>query len=112
MSLNPFKYIQRMRDWRLVSTLNAYYTWTDRKDQKETIFYYLYENGNGKRKCTHESTDRVSGDAEWCIKERETHPHYLSKIRPWLAGGFDPDIPSYESIKAKEFKDKLAGRKT
>ncbi len=112
MSLNPFKYIRRMRDWRLVSTLNAYYTWTNYGGEKETLFYYLYENGLGHRKCKHESAGRVSGDAQWCINERITHPQYLGKIRPWLEGRFDPDIPSYESIKAKEFKDYLAGKVT
>lgn len=32
-------------------------------------------------------------------------------VYPWLCGRFDPDIPSYESIPRKEFRDQLAGKK-
>ena len=108
---NPIKYFRLKRDWRLVSTLEAYYNYSDTK-QKDEVIYYLYENGLGKRTCDHEGTGLVSGQLRYITKKRETHPYYLKKIRPWLAGRYDPDIPSYETIKTKEFKDKLTGRIT
>lgn len=109
---NPIEYFQLKRDWRLVSTLNAYFSYNDSGNNDETIFYYLYENGLGKRKCKHESDGKFSGDAAYCIDARTTHPYYLGRIRPWCEGRFDPDIPTYESIKVKEFKDALSGKVT
>lgn len=107
---NPIENYRLKRDWRLVSTLKAYYTYS--KQEKETNFYYLYENGLGNRKCKHESDGRYSGGLQYCITEREKHPYYLGTIRPWLEGQYNPEIPNYESIKAKEFKDALTGKIT
>ena len=98
----------------MVSTLKATINWTNTNGEKiddDTIFYYLKENGLGERKCAHEGTGNCSG--EYTGKNhRLTHPFYLENIRPWLAGRYEPEIPSYESIKAKEFKDALAGKVT
>lgn len=109
---NPIKNLRLKRDWRLVSTLDAEYTWTDRDNQKDKVFYYLKENGLGERKCTHDGTGYTNGNASYVKARRTSHPMYLRVIRPWLEGGFNPEIPSYESIKAKEFKDALTGKVT
>lgn len=106
---NPFEKRRLRSDWRLVSTLEASFAW--QKDNKPTgeeteIFYYLYENGLGERKC------QIGGTDFRGISQAKQHPYYLKKIRPWLAGQFDPKIPNYESIKSKEFKDALAGKVT
>lgn len=114
---NPIKNYRLRRNWRLVSTLQAFISWEDRETkkltgEKDTIYYYLSENGLGQRKCTHEGTKKLAGDGGWSKEKRMTHPYYLGRIRPWLEGRYDPDIPSYDSIKAKEFKDALAGKIT
>jgi len=116
MIWNPIKNRRLRRDWRLVGTLEAIYTWTDLDNEKDTAYYYLKENGMGERKCIHDGTGNLGKDGRnspaWAERKRVSHPIYLEKIRPWLEGRYDPDIPSYESIKAKEFKDKLAGKIT
>ena len=112
---NPIKTRRLRRDWRLVSTLQAHVNWVDNEGNstgKDEIFYYLFENGVGERKMKHEGAGKLAGDAGYAVQQRITHPYYLGEIRPWLEGGFDPEIPSYESIKAKEFKDALAGKIT
>jgi len=106
---NPLKKRKLSRDWRLVSTLEASFSWQqgNKPTGEETeLFYYLYENGLGERKC-----ETAASDYKGAAQVRQ-HPHYLRKIRPWLAGQADPEIPTYESIKAKEFKDALAGKVT
>jgi hypothetical protein len=103
------------RDWRLVSTLQAHVNWVDNDGNstgKDEIFYYLFENGLGKRKIKHEGAGKLAGEGGYEVRQRVTHPYYLSEIRPWLEGRYDPDIPNYESIKVKEFKDNLAGKIT
>ncbi len=112
---NPLKKRELRRDWRLVSTLQAHINWVDDNGNstgKDEIFYYLFENGLGERKVKHDGAGKLSGDSAYIAQKRTAHPYYLGKIRPWLEGGFDPDIPSYETIKAKEFKDALAGKVT
>jgi len=98
------------RDWRLVSTLKATFNWMNEEGDIEgnpsELYYYLSENGIGERKCETKASDNKGG---YRIK---SHPVYLDRIVPWLKGRYDPDIPNYESIKAKEMKDKLAGRIT
>lgn len=111
---NPIKNYKLRKDWRLVSTLGAKINWVNTKGEstgKDDIFYYLFENGLGQRKVKHEGTDKLAGDG-FARTQRKTHPYYLSSIRPWLEGRPDPEIPTYESIKAKEFKDALAGKVT
>ena len=111
---NPIRNRRLKRDWRLVSTFKFEVNWVNTKGdslgKKDTVFYYLKENGLGERKCVHEGTGDISG--KYMGEKRETLPLYLESIRPWLAGRYDPDIPNYESIKAKEFKDALAGKIT
>ena len=111
MIWNPIKYFRLKRDWRLVSTLEATYVWRDKDGDKDTVYYYLKENGLGERKCDHVGTGKIS-QGGWGEHKCLTHKFYLKVIRPWLAGRYDPDIPSYETIKTKEFKDKLTGRIT
>lgn len=107
---NPFEQRRLSRDWRLVNTLEAQFVWQNpdgkTSGDKSELFYYLYENGLGERKCETAASDHKGG-----VQVRQ-HPYYLRKVRPWLAGQFDPEIPNYESIKTKEFKDALAGKVT
>lgn len=109
--MNPIKYFRLRCDWRLVSTLQGFIKYTD-SNRKDDIFYYLLENGLGARKCKHDGTGIASGRDNYSKNKRTSHPYYLAKIRPWLEGGYDPEIPSYETIKQKEFKDALKGKKT
>lgn len=99
------------REWRLVATLSASYT--DKKGEVSCrIFYYLKENGLGERVCEHDAHGAYSGESSFDIDQRVSHPYYLRKIKPWLLGAYDPEIPSFETIKAKEFKDALKGQKS
>lgn len=112
---NPIKNRRLRRDWRLVSTLQAHVNWVNKDGKttsKDEIFYYLFENGYGKRKIKHEGAGKLGGEGGYAVQQRTTHPYYLGEIRPWLEGGYNPKIPSYESIKAKEFKDNMAGKVT
>lgn len=113
---NPIKNYKLKRDWRLVSTLQFTITWVE-KDQTPTgrtdeVFYYLKENGLGERTCDHDGTGDIAGNVYGRRRQRETMDLYLQTIRPWLEGRYDPNIPTYESIKAKEFKDALSGKVT
>lgn len=107
---NPFEKRRLRKDWRLVNTLTASVNWVDINGKstgdKSELYYYLSENGLGERKCETNASDTKGA---YKIKK---HPQYLEKIVPWIMGRYDPDIPSYESIKAKEFKDALAGKVT
>ena len=115
MTWNPITRYKLRRDWRLVSTLQAHVNWVDQKGDStsmDEIFYYLFENGLGQRKVKHDGAGKCGGDGGYAKQQRTTHPYYLGSIRPWLEGSYDPNIPNYESIKAKEFLDNLAGEIT
>ena len=98
-------------DWRMVKDLESTFTNTTHQLVSETrieavktkhhINYYLFENQYGERKF--DVADSLYGD-------RDTSK--LKKVKPWLEGQYNPDIPSYESIKPKEFLDNLAGEIT
>ena len=109
--MNPIKRWKLKRDWRLVDTLEATYNWTDTK-RTDTVYYYLKENGLGQRRCAFKGTGALADRPGWGRTRMESHPYYLNKIVPWLEGCFDPEIPTYESIKRKEFLDELNGKKT
>ena len=117
--MNWFVRLFSRSDWRLVKTINANYNVTDTLTQQVektgcTLTYYLYENQFNKRII--DLIDSEKGDLDvnelqpdnWAFRNRI----YRETIKPWMDGAFDPRIPSYESIKAKEFKDTLTGRKT
>ena len=76
--------------------------------------YYLYENQYSGRKLDVIDSDR--GDLDMKTERKDSfvfrNEDYRNIIRPWLDGQYNPEIPSYESIKAKEFKDNLAGKVT
>lgn len=101
-----FDSIARRFDWRLVYSKDATICWTDEGNKVDRIFYYLQENGVGKRRC------KIAVTGYCDTKDAKEHPYYLHKVKPWLLGQYDPQIPSYDSIKQKEFKDALRGRKT
>lgn len=113
---NPFEKRRLSRDWRLVSTLDHQINWLDASGEKtgknDKIYYYLSENGLGERKCEHNGSGEAEGSSYHARNLRENRDVYVGRIVPWLKGRYDPKIPSYESIKAKEMKDKLAGRIT
>jgi len=81
---------------------------------KHNINYYLYENQHGDRKF--DVADSMRGDRH--IKKLAIDDIvfrlkiYRKTVKPWLDGQYNPEIPSHESIKAKEFKDRLAGKIT
>ena len=114
-------------DWRLVkihvtdyfSTLKPAhpdYNYSDPDDNKtdHEYSYYLYENQHGGRKI--DVIDSLRGDLEMKTEDKRSfvfrNTEYRNIIRPWLDGQYNPEIPSHESIKAKEFKDNLAGKVT
>ena len=114
-------------DWRMVKLhaceyysqlkpLHPEYNHSDPNANKtdHEYTYYLYENQHGNRKIDVIDTQRGDLDIKDEAKDSFVfrNADYRTIIRPWLDGSYDPDIPSYESIKAKEFKDNLAGRKT
>lgn len=103
--MNPFKRYRLRKDWRLVIIISAQYTTNGEVSGK--LYYYLYENGLGKRKYESKGNGTASTH-----QSRVTHPVYMEQVYPWIQGAYDPEIPSYESIKAKEFKDALKGKKT
>lgn len=76
--------------------------------------YYLYENQHGDRKFDVIDSDRGDLDLDTETKSSFVYRNedYRNIIRPWLDGQYNPEIPTYESIKAKEFKDNLAGKVT
>ena len=84
----------------------------NRTDHEYT--YYLYENQHGGRKI--DVIDSVRGDLEMKTEDKRSfvfrNTDYRNIIRPWTDGQYNPEIPSYASIKAKEFKDNLAGKVT
>ena len=110
MTWNPIKRYRLKNDWRVVATVNAEYTWTDRNNQKDSIIYVLKENGLGQRKCKHSGTGYCHG--KYAEKQRTSHPMYIHKVLPWLEGQYDPEVPTYHTIKQKEFLDNLAGEIT
>lgn len=113
---NPFEKRRLKRDWRLVSTLEHVISWVDENGKstgdEDKIYYYLSENGLGERKCEHNGSGKIEGSSYYARNLRENRELYVGRIVPWEKGRYDPKIPSYESIKAKEMKDKLAGRIT
>lgn len=106
------------RDWRLVAMKVVPYwnVYPDREKDKFEMVYYLSENQFHERRMTvidacpgrGDLTISELGADDWVFRNRE----YREVIRPWLDGAYDPEIPSYESIKAKEFKDALKGKKS
>jgi len=115
------------KDWRLVK-VNEYEYHSQLKpahpeyrvnDPNNNITYYvytfyLYENQYQERKV--ELIDSKNGDIDLKTERKDSfvfrNDHYRKIIRPWLDGQYNPEIPSYESIKPKEFLDNLAGKIT
>lgn len=111
-------------DWRLCSQIDSKYfiKYTDRttgieKEHKRqnncVLTYFLYENQHGKRKF--DLVDSEEGDLEvstlpgdhWAYRNQ----NYRNKIRPWLDGRYDPEIPDYETIPKNDFQNRLAKKK-
>lgn len=113
---NPIKKYRLRKDWRLVKTIDTPVNWCDSNGKStgkiDKVYYYLSENGLGERKCEHKGTGEAGGEMAFAFNIRKTREIYLDVILPWLKDRYDPKIPSYKSIKAKEMKDALAGKIT
>lgn len=111
-------------DWRMVKDLESTFVNTVHKLVSETrvepvetkhyINYYLFENQYGERKF--DVADSLYGDQDVSKLDKNDIVFrlkiYRKTVKPWLDGQYNPDIPSYESIKPKEFLDNLAGEIT
>lgn len=84
-------------DWKLVRTVEASITWTDQKDAKDDIVYYLYESNLGNRRIEY----KESGYAELYNKAIE-HGMYMKCIYPWSKGAAMANTPSYWDIATSE----------
>jgi len=117
--MNWFRNFFAKRDRRLVKSVDARYrvTNTVTKEVEKTdciLTYYLYEDQFSNRKF--DLVDSEDGDLDvddmsqthWAFRNKI----YRDQIKPWIDGRRDPEIPTYESIKAKEMKDILTGRVT
>ena len=111
-------------DWRMVKQLDSIYINTETRLVSETrvepvetkhhINYYLFENQYGGRKF--DVACSMMGDRDVSKLSKDDIAYrlriYRNTIKPWLDGQYNPEIPSYESIKPKEFLDNLAGKIT
>ena len=92
-------------NWRLVKTveLSVRYTGSNGK-----IYFHCYENQRNKRRIELSSTlTMYYGDTlESIVSKTEM---YNSRIRRWLDGRYDPDIPRYSDIPAEETANALKG---
>ncbi len=113
-------------DWRLCANIdNKYITQlTPRSpDYKvndpnnnctdHTYTYYLYENQFGERKF--DVIDTQHGDLKVDKLPSDSfvfrNKKFREKIRSWLDGRYDPDIPDYETIPKNDFQNRLAKKK-
>lgn len=88
----------------LIVSIDCILTYYNTKTGFKT-YYHLYETAKGRR---------------WCntIQTTETHDKnftrttrvYLTKIKPWLDGCADSDIPTYSEVKANEFTHSLGAK--
>lgn len=113
-------------DWCLCAQFDEEYSYTqtDRKtgelvdEKNQTMTFYLYEDQNGNRKF--DVIDEKWGDIDLNnIKQEEKLvanfiygcTQFRNKIRPWLDGRYDPEIPDYETIPKNDFQNRLAKKK-
>lgn len=85
----------------------------DYEGKQEKVYFYLYES-NKKHRCVeihYSFANEKSTDSwkDWMDEQAKTTHTYCTQVRRWLAGRYDPDIPSYEDIDLEEMKHKLAG---
>ena len=94
-----FKKSQKPEErWRLVKTLEGYYTYKEFPNTKDDVVFYLYESNLGNRR-----EERKSNCRYW--QDTTTHPLYLKAVYPWIKGANCKDIPSYWD-EAKEENEK------
>lgn len=79
-------------DWRLVATKEATVNWTD-INEKDSIFYYLYESDTGRRRVEIKELGRCE-----TYNKGRTHPYYCAGIYPWSKGADVAGIPTYWDI--------------
>ncbi len=111
-------------DWRLCGQKDSKYvisysdqmTGIEKEGKRKNgcvLTYFLYENQFGERKF--KLLDSEEGDLKvsslssdhWAYRNGD----YRNKIRPWLDGRYDPDIPDYETIPKNDFHNRLAKKK-
>jgi hypothetical protein len=128
-----------VEDWRLVHTAKTGWErtskFTDEVLSTGFIFFHFFESDRGNRYITMsapEVTPEIAamqitvatlpkllaiirkdtfGATAQTLEFAVTNKDWNNIIFPWLAGRHDPQIPTYESIPRKEFRDQLAGKK-
>lgn len=125
-------------NWRLCGTIKGEYfsrlnprhpdydlTDSKKNETDHQLTYYLYEDQFGNRKFDVIDSDRGDLDLEEIKKDAYGKTglvipkddilyrikRYREKIRPWLDGRYDPDIPDYETIPKNDFQNRLAKKK-
>lgn len=113
-------------DWRLCTQIDADYVSrlqpghprynfnvATENETAYTYTYYLYEDQDGNRRF--EVIDTQDGDLNMEKEPKNSFVYrnreFRNKIRPWLDGRVDPDIPSYEQVPVDDFKVVLKGSK-
>lgn len=115
--MNWLKRLFAKHDWRMVKQVDVGYIITNHVTGKQTdghvLSYYLYENQFGKR--IFDLVDSEEGDL---VVERMDKSHfafrnevYRNKIKPWIDGRLDPEVPSYSQVPKDDFQNALAGKK-
>lgn len=103
------RYILREpNDWvRVLLNDSKWYT-TDQFGDKESfvIWYHLYENSRGFRRCETHYTGEY-GNRKTAHKE---DVFFLNSVRPWLRGIRVKGIDSYSMALQQQTMDELAGK--
>jgi len=106
------------KDWRLVKTVTSGYHITNNLTKAKIkegceLTYYLFENQFGDRKF--DVADSEQGDLKVSTLDDNDYvfrcKDYRDTIKPWVAGGYNPEIPNYYSVEHKDLLDTLRGRK-
>ncbi len=94
--------------YKLVKTIDGGFYFSG-KTTSYTIYFHLYESNKNNRKFTVTSTyeEVYPGTLMGIAKKMDV---YNTKIHRWLAGRYDPDIPSYNSVDEEDTMNALRGR--
>lgn len=116
--MNWFTKLFAKKDWRMVKQVDVGYRIknlvTDKDLKKDcTLSYYLYENQFGNR--IFDVVDSEEGDLDLARVDKShfafRNEVYRNKIKPWIDGRLDPEVPSYEQVPKDDFQNALAGKK-
>lgn len=116
--MNWFMKLFAKKDWRMVKQVDATYSITNTVTKKKiktdcVLSYYLYENQFRER--IFDIVDSEEGDLDVARTDKNhfafRNEIYRNKIKPWMDGRLDPEVPSYEQIPKDDFQNALAGKK-